>query len=291
MFGSSGHVLRMRGVSFDCHGKQGRILDSFSLSLRTNQICNLLNGGKTNGSALLCLVDNLLTPGHKEIVCRSASVHHQLPIALRSVFLMPRRFRLPPVSLIDCVRLGDGFCPHFDGRSVIGCLRFFRVSVSTSLKTLSVKRGGGVFVDFTLTAGASLLLVSRPAGKLSVPKGDRFHGFLTSNVSSSGAVIVSARRIHSVSGMLSRILVVSGDHMLLSRSATDVYDGLFFLRDSSQRLTTATLCALPSMRNGFLVLPGARNRRSRVGLRLLFNTMLTRPKGVTRVFRAGAGRW
>lgn len=262
------------------------MLRSFSLSFRSNEMCKLLKGGNTKGSALLCLVSNLLAPGNNGMVFRSASMHHQLPMALRSVFLIPRRFRLPPMSLIDCVRLGDSFCPHFDGRSVVGCLRCFRVSVSVGLNSLSVNRGGGMFVDFTLTAGASLLLVSRPAGKLSVPKGDRFHGFVTSKVSSSGAVIVSARRIHSVSGILSRMLVVSRDHMLLSRSADDVYRGLFFMRDSSHRLTRATLFTVPAVRNGCLVLPGGRGRRSSVGLRLLFGTALTTPRRVTQLFRA-----
>lgn len=277
-------VVRMGGLSFDCKGEGRGIFSSFSLTLSGNSICNLLKGGNANGSALLCLVANLLHPRTKQILCGKISISVHCPLALRSVFLIPRRFTLPSIDLGRCLGLGAPFCPGFDGRLLDAYLHSFSVGRSVRLNRLSVKRGGGTFVYFTLTAGASLLMVSRPDGKLSVPSGDRFHGMVTSNVASRGSIVVSARRIESVSDLLSRIIVVSNAHMLLGTSMGAVYSGICFTRRNVGRPASATLCIRPSIRKGDIVFPGARGRRAGLGLRMLFGTVLTRERGVRAVF-------
>ncbi len=280
-------VLGVDSLTFSCDGSSYGIFGSFSLDVRGNTICKLLKLGNANGDALLCLLANLLHPRRNDMLCGNRSIGLHLPSALDSVFVIPRRFRLPAVHVGGCTSLRDNFCPGFDCRRLARGLTVFKLSSDIIFGSLSVNRRGGTFVYCTLTAGASLLIVSRPAGKLSVPSGDRFHQLVTDGVARRGAVVVSARRIHSVSDLLSRVIVVSNSRILLGTSDSRVYHHLLFTRRPVSRPASKTLFIRPSISNGDIVLPGTCSRRDHLGLRLLFGNILTRHRHFARLFGWG----
>lgn len=272
--------MRVGSVSFECPNDGRLMFESFSLRLGRGGVCNLLNGGNANGDALLCLVDKLLHRRRNAVLISNVSTRRHGTRVLGSVFVIPRRFRLPGISLTACIGVGRRFCPGFSRRILSDYLGSFSLPLSLGLGRLSVKRGGGMFVDFTLTANAHFLLVSRPAGNLSVPSGDRFHGIVTGGVARSHALVVSARRIRSMRSLLSRVVVVGRDRLLLSTSISSVYRGCAFRCHGPRRVSSAILCTRPALRNGTTVYGQRRNRRrARVGLRLLFGTIVGKGLG------------
>lgn len=279
--GAGGIVVAVRGADCNC-GSGPLVFGGVSLRVKGN-VCKLLKRGNMNGAALVRLVYKLLFPGGKGYDVSKEGATRERPRKLGHCFFLPRRLRVPARDVTDFTTHRSMFCPRFGRRRFRLGLRRLGVSQGRGLSSVSCKRRGGTVLTCTFTLRAPCVLLSRPAGKLSVASHRTLGHVVDHDVSSRDALLVSARRTRSFRGLLSRLVVLNGNRVLLGHSLSRVDGQLLFTQ--ADVLPRRDVCDRRGLSNCFSVVPGRSKRRGAPSVRLLCGTILRRPRGVRDVFR------
>lgn len=184
------------------------------------KMCNLLKTGNTNGAALVHVLYTILRSASKRMLLskgRMASVKTSCQGILNC---LPRSFKCCPgcatIRFLVCVTTLGKVPGGITGGHIARLLRIISLDRITGggMGAFSNNVGREMKVTRTLLGGPGVLVLSRPATKLSPGRHIHFHGLL-SRCTNSGVMVLSARVMSSVRTVTSRILLVGGKGFML----------------------------------------------------------------------------
>lgn len=175
-------IVRLRGVAGDFNGL--RILQNVSLRVRGKRVIDVMNPDKTNGAALLRVVNALSVPSNNSIIVSNAQIGHvergrlstfhghRVNFIFRFRRLLPRFATLRGMVVPTFVTKEKR---RRTGRTTARVLRFVKLTRQTSRGPgrLSKNRGRHITITHTLVGRPTIILTSRPSNDLSARGGRR----------------------------------------------------------------------------------------------------------------------
>lgn len=221
--------MSVEGLGGICPGK-GRTLGSIYLRVPAN-VFKLLNPGKTNGSALVHVLITLVRPASNRIGVYKCSLVQRHGRVQKMLKCLPRSFHFftgcGACRFLSCTtHLSNVGYGSLQGGTISRVLRGIKLFSMHSQCTggLSKNVGHHLKVTRTLVRRPGIVVMSRPAAKLSPRRQVHFHGLLSRIDRGSIAVVLSARVINSVSDAYGYVTLVGGKRISFCNSPRSVLE-------------------------------------------------------------------
>lgn len=276
-------IVRAGGLAGVC--KRRATIGSIGLRIGPNQVCKLLKHGKTNGAAVVGVVLNLAPVASNRISIFKRGVGNRRGHVCPHVKTVVRAPNFcPGLANARGLRVFTGLQKTPRPGTIGGTLRIIKLPCGSGglFDGCSLNVGRHLNVTGTVLRSPRLLVLSRPAGKLSPVNVTRIEGFVGGlDIRHNGAVLVSDRVLSRVSLLTSSVNVVSRK-ILLRR------DDVRRLRGGGQGCVRLRISSVPGtslvLRERFRI--ASCTIRSRRGLQLCSATLSVTTVGGTLIIRS-----
>lgn len=238
-----------------------RTLGSIDLRVPRKRFIKVVKRANSKGSALVRRLGNLVGTASKGLLCRKRGVCRSkcsvggLHARMKLIFRCPR-CRLFRISILDSIYFKPGGRKlsgrRYRGRTerTLRLMKFPRGCCGRSPFRLSKNRGHHITVTKVLTVRPGMLILSRPATKLSPGKQSRVlsrMGLLRRGA--KVAMVLISRDVRSITGCIRHLVIVGSKRGVLSNAPRRIFHRCGRLR--TIKLTTPRMaCMVRSLGRG-----------------------------------------
>lgn len=213
-------TVRVRNLAGQCHGDI--TLSGVRLAIRRNRQFNFVKPGKTKGSAAVGLLLSFVGPDGKDTQIFKLSTRGSSRDLGHVVKCIPDSIRCcDGLAIRRVLVVAKGFRRvRGVGRVVTCCIRHFTLRPGGGVGSLSLNGQGGITVIGDLVFGPRLLVLSRPAGKLSPLVRRHLFRRLGCRGGRNTAIFVSARGLPRIRTFYAQATFVHRNGVVSIRSVT-----------------------------------------------------------------------
>ncbi len=279
-------MITIENLKFD-YAKQGSLFSDLSLELSAGNIYGLLGKNGAGKTTLLRLLCGLLFPhdGRCEIFgCRPQDRYTRF---LSRIYLIPEEFYMPALTATEYVKLYAPFYPKFDLDFFQHGLKEFELSDDKRLSTLSYGQKKKFLIAFGMATHCDLLVLDEPTNGLDIPSKSQFRKLLASAITEDKTFIISTHQVRDVENLIDSVVVLDQGKITFDHSMSSVAQHLSFEIQSKQSLFPDVFFSEKTLNGYRVVKPNREKNESQVDLEMLFNAIVSDPKGINKLFEGG----
>ncbi len=275
-------MLQIKDLSFS-YPKSKMVLDNIALEFTEGNIYGLFGKNGEGKSTLLKIMAGLLFPKAGQCTMLGQNTSKRTASRLRHIFLVPEDFELPSLSITAFERSNSPFYPKFSRNQFHELLTAFRLAGHEKINQLSFGQKKKVLVAFGIATNTDLLLMDEPTNGLDVPSKSQFRKIMASAVDQGRCIIISTHQVRDLHSLINHVVILDHNSVTFDQSLYDVSENLWFGRASNVAIDTPIYSE--SSFGGKMILPRADREETEVDLELLFNAVLSNPKGIGQALR------
>lgn len=277
-------MLKINNLTFAYSRKGRRVLDDFSLAIKSGGVYGLLGKNGAGKSTLLYLIAGLLTPEKGHVLFHDVNTRLRRPAELSDMFIVPEEFTLPSIPLRDYLKANARFYPRFSEEDLRRHLSTFGMDPDLNLGTLSMGQKKKAFMSFALACNTSLLLMDEPTNGLDISGKSAFRRFIASNMTDDRTIIISTHQVLDVDRLLDHVIIMDNSQVLLNSSVYEITSKLKFLTTGSTEEISNALYSQPALDGTTIVTANTDGTDTDLNLESLFELSLSRPELLKQMF-------
>ncbi len=277
-------MLEIENLTFNYPKQRENVLEDFSLQLEPGGIYGLLGRNGAGKSTLLYLICGLLFPQKGRVLYNGINTRRRLTKTLTDIFIVPEEFSLPPVSLMQYVKVNAPFYPKFSMDDMKRHLSTFDLDADVKLNALSMGQKKKVYMSFALACNTSMLLMDEPTNGLDIPGKSAFRRFICSSLRDDQTILISTHQARDIDSILDHVIIMDNHNVLFNKPAFDIVSALKFVSTQDRDIIKSALYAQNTPGGATVMLPNNNNEDSRLDLEVLFNFALESPEMLNRQF-------
>lgn len=277
-------MIEVKNLTFSYGRKKAPVLNDFSITIDRGKISGLLGKNGAGKSTLLYLISGLLTPKRGEVLFNGINTRHRHPQTLQEIFIVPEEFDLPPISLMNYLKINAPFYPRFSADDMTRYLQLFEMDTDLNLGALSMGQKKKAYMAFALATNTSLLLMDEPTNGLDIPGKSQFRKFIAAGMNDERNIIISTHQVRDIDQMLDHIIIINNNEVLLNHSTSEITSKLYFTNNGTNNAESEALYSLNSIYGTSVILPNTCNYESDINLESLFNLATENPHIIKEYF-------
>ncbi len=275
-------AIKARGLRFG----YGRTLlfDDLDMELQTGNIYGLLGKNGAGKTTLLRLMAGLAFPVAGEVETVGYAAPRRAPGMLEELFFLPEEFYLPPLTSDEYLSLYAPFYPRFDHGAMEEYCREFEIPTQQKLSDLSYGQKKKFLLAFGLACGSSVFILDEPTNGLDIPSKSRFRKLVASALTEERVFIISTHQVRDMEHLIDPVVILENGKIIFNHSVDEIGRRLSVRKERELPAGEEILYSEGDLSGYTVVTENSGKGEFPSDLELLFNTVVTNPEGVARVF-------
>ncbi|MDR0430494.1 MAG: ABC transporter ATP-binding protein [Tannerellaceae bacterium] len=220
-------MIGLTNVNFG-YQKKKPVLRDINLLVEPGMIYGLLGKNGEGKTTLLKLMSGLLFPDSGECKVFGEMPSKRTASCLQNLFLLPEEIVLPDVSVGEYLKMYAPFYPDFDENIRLNCIESFGLSMSDSLRRMSLGQKKKVAITLALSANTPVVFMDEPTNGLDIPSKSVFRKLLGSSIRENQSVIISTHQVRDLESLIDSVIILDRGGIVLNRSLDEIGNRLDF---------------------------------------------------------------
>lgn len=260
------------------------LFEDLDLELHTGNIYGLLGKNGAGKTTLLRLMAGLAFPGEGEVRTLGYSAPGRKPGMLEELFFLPEEFYLPPMRADEYLNLYAPFYPRFDHSAMQQYVEEFDIPAGEKLSALSYGQKKKFLLSFGLACGSTVFMLDEPTNGLDIPSKSRFRKLVASALTDERLFIISTHQVRDMEHLIDPVVILERGQIIFNHSIEEIGRRLSVRKVRELPREVEVLYSEEDLSGYTAVTEQDGTGEFPSDLELLFNTVVSNPEGVARVF-------
>lgn len=276
-------MIKIQNLHFSY--RRRKVFEDLSLELKPGFVYGLLGRNGTGKSTLLRNIGGFLFPQKGNIDAFGYTPGKRQPSFLERVVLLPEDFQLPPIGLMQWIKLMAPFYSLFDTPQFGRYIREFDVPSDARLNEMSYGQQKKVLISFALATNAPLLLLDEPTNGLDIISKGQFRKVIAGAVNENRTILISTHQVKDIDQLIDRIMIIDEGRIVFDQGIDNISSRLNFKFSFDPEEAAQALYREASLRGNALILRNTEQEDSRPDLEMLYKAVTLDPKIFNSIFR------
>jgi ABC-2 type transport system ATP-binding protein len=268
-------MIEIRNLSYR-YNKKKQLFNGLSIDIPPGKINGLLGKNGAGKSSLMKNIAGLLFPSEGKCMVNGFTPGKRETSFLQQFFFIPEECYLPPLSIMNFIKVYGSFYPGFDEQQYLQYLKEFDIDTTKNLNALSFGQKKKTYIAFALATNARYLVMDEPTNGLDIPSKLQFRNIMNSALKKDSTIIISTHQVRDLDDMIDSVIILDNSEILLYEDKDTIAAKLFF-GIADKTIPESNILYSESTPNGVIsVVKGMQGKPSYMDIEILFNAVLNK---------------
>lgn len=269
-------VIQIKNLNFHYSRKQ-HIYNQLDLNIEKGSVSALLGLNGAGKTTLLNLIAGFLIPKNGTCEVFGYPSSKRYPEMLKELFMVADITEFPNLTVEQFYKLYYEFYPKFDKSFFEHCLSRFNLSLSNSLKRLSLGEKRKVVLSFALATRCKLLLFDEPTNGLDIPSKSTFRKLIAESIDENQTILIATHQVRDLSNLMDRIIIENQGKIILNETTERISEKLAFGLKTDYIKKEDLIYTSEGYSSNDTVSINRNNDTGPINIELLFNAAISNP--------------
>ena len=275
-------MIEIKDLTFS-YGRQ-KLFDHLDLTLQKGNIYGLLGKNGAGKTTLLKLICGLRSAqaGSVRVLGHDAAFR---PVhMLDDIFCVPEELFIPPVLPHVYASLYAPFYPRFNHDEFTRYLAELELEKDKKLSALSFGQKKKFTLAFALASGCRVLLLDEPTNGLDIPSKGQLRRLLARASREDRVIVISTHQVRDMENLIDPIIILDQGRIIFTQPMAEVTRRLSVRLEPTEPQGDSILYSDRTIGGWVSVRENTGPEETSIDLETLFNTVVTNPEKVGRLF-------
>ena len=268
--------------------KKETFFSDLNLSMPDGHIYGLLGKNGAGKTTLMKLLTGLHFPTNGLVTIDEFNPKDRESECLQKIFFIPEEFYLPSYSQKKYEEIYSPFYPNFQHDKFVEYLKYFEVSDSKNIDSLSLGQKKKFLLAFAFATDCQYLLLDEPTNGLDIPSKKQFRKLVAELIDQKRTILISTHQVHDIAKLLDQVIIIEGGKIVLNESIERIEEKLTMKHYRNKNNLSNSIYSQDTVGGMISLEKNESNQFESIDLELLFNASLTNAEAIINTLNGGA---